>query len=197
MLHFEDHVDPLASLSLCMHGAGSAAPQHRLRLEDTRDFGRIRFMESYESRHSDFDFTAKLAAALGVTQPPLRIDSQAKYGAAPAVLQSRAPEHACMRACLTGPCSAYHTTWHCPRVLCLVFTQRLSVCSARIDGHPDRQQLACAGVLARGDASINLRFPHKGYREKIWDHAAGALIVQEAGAVISDASGILQTYTSC
>jgi 3'-phosphoadenosine 5'-phosphosulfate (PAPS) 3'-phosphatase len=44
-------------------------------------------------------------------------------------------------------------------------------------------------VLARGDAAINLRFPHKGYREKIWDHAAGALIVQEAGAVISDASG--------
>jgi hypothetical protein len=46
-----------------------------------------------------------------------------------------------------------------------------------------------AGVLARGDAAINLRFPHKGYREKIWDHAAGALIVQEAGARISDASG--------
>ena len=45
-------------------------------------------------------------------------------------------------------------------------------------------------MLARGDAAINLRFPHKGYREKIWDHAAGALIVQEAGAVISDASGV-------
>lgn len=46
-----------------------------------------------------------------------------------------------------------------------------------------------AGALARGDAAINLRFPKKGYREKIWDHAPGALIVQEAGAVISDASG--------
>lgn len=46
-----------------------------------------------------------------------------------------------------------------------------------------------AGVLARGDAAINMRFPKPGYREKIWDHAAGALIVQEAGAVISDASG--------
>lgn len=46
-----------------------------------------------------------------------------------------------------------------------------------------------AGVLARGDAAINLRFPHAGYREKIWDHAAGALIVHEAGARISDASG--------
>jgi hypothetical protein len=37
-------------------------------------------MESYESRHSDFEFTGRLAAALGVTRPPLRIDSQAKYG---------------------------------------------------------------------------------------------------------------------
>ena len=46
-----------------------------------------------------------------------------------------------------------------------------------------------AGALARGDAAILLRFPQKGYREKIWDHAAGVIIVQEAGAVITDASG--------
>ena len=46
-----------------------------------------------------------------------------------------------------------------------------------------------AGALARGDAAINLRFPHKSYREKIWDHVAGALIVEEAGGKISDASG--------
>ena len=38
---------------------------------------------------------------------------------------------------------------------------------------------------------MNLRFPHAGYREKIWDHAAGALIVTEAGAAISDAAGAL------
>ena len=46
-----------------------------------------------------------------------------------------------------------------------------------------------AGVLARGDAHVNLRFPKKGYREKIWDHCAGQVIVEEAGLVISDASG--------
>ena len=50
---------------------------------------------------------------------------------------------------------------------------------------------ANAGALARGDAAILLRFPHKGYREKIWDHAAGVVIVQEAGAVTTDASGTL------
>lgn len=34
-----------------------------------------------------------------------------------------------------------------------------------------------------------MRFPKKDYREKIWDHCAGAVIVEEAGAVISDAAG--------
>jgi len=37
-------------------------------------------MESYESKHSDQSFTSKLAKELGVTAPPLRLDSQAKYG---------------------------------------------------------------------------------------------------------------------
>ena len=36
-------------------------------------------------------------------------------------------------------------------------------------------------VVARGDASIYLRLPHGGYRENVWDHAAGWLIVSEAG----------------
>ena len=46
-----------------------------------------------------------------------------------------------------------------------------------------------AGALARGDAAIFMRFPAKTYREKIWDHCAGAIIIQEAGAIISDAAG--------
>ncbi|CAL5228744.1 g11929 [Coccomyxa viridis] len=104
--------------------SGNGRPGEQLQLGDSQDFSQVRFMESYESKHSDHDFTAMLAAKLGVTQSPLRLDSQAKYGA-----------------------------------------------------------------LARGDAAINLRFPHKSYREKIWDHVAGALIVEEAGGKISDASG--------
>eukprot|EP00897_Mesotaenium_endlicherianum_P002431 jgi/Mesen1/2215/ME000152S01301 len=70
------------------------------------------------------DLTANIARVLGVTAPPVRIDSQAKYGA-----------------------------------------------------------------MARGDAAIYLRFPHKGYREKIWDHAAGAIVIQEAGGIVTDAAG--------
>ena len=109
-----------------LSGADDGRPGERLQLEDPQDFTELRFMESFESKHSDHSFTAKLAAKLGVTQAPLRLDSQAKYGA-----------------------------------------------------------------LARGDAAINLRFPHQDYREKIWDHVAGALIVEEAGGKISDASGEL------
>jgi 3'(2'), 5'-bisphosphate nucleotidase/inositol polyphosphate 1-phosphatase len=45
------------------------------------------------------------------------------------------------------------------------------------------------GALSRGDASIFMRFPPPDYREKIWDHAAGAIIVTEAGGVITDAVG--------
>lgn len=50
-------------------------------MKDDADFSNSRFMESYESRHSDHSFTARLGAAVGITAPPLRLDSQAKYGA--------------------------------------------------------------------------------------------------------------------
>lgn len=104
---------------------GGAAPATRLAVADPAPGSPgVRFMESFEARHSDFDLAARLARALGVADPALRLDSQAKYGA-----------------------------------------------------------------LARGDADINLRFPPSAYREKIWDHVAGAVVAAEAGAVVSDAGG--------
>ncbi|KAG5040721.1 hypothetical protein JHK85_013197 [Glycine max] len=45
------------------------------------------------------------------------------------------------------------------------------------------------GALSRGDGAIYLRFPHRGYREKIWDHAAGSIVVTEAGGIAMDAAG--------
>ncbi len=45
------------------------------------------------------------------------------------------------------------------------------------------------GLLSRGDASIFMRFPPAAYREKIWDHCAGFVIVEEAGGRVTDASG--------
>ncbi|XWS41306.1 hypothetical protein CRYUN_Cryun17cG0070100 [Craigia yunnanensis] len=82
------------------------------------------FFESYEAAHSMHDLSSLIAQKLGVKAPPVRIDSQAKYGA-----------------------------------------------------------------LCRGDGAIYLRLPHKGYREKIWDHAAGSIVVTEAGGVVTDAAG--------
>jgi 3'(2'), 5'-bisphosphate nucleotidase len=46
------------------------------------------------------------------------------------------------------------------------------------------------GLVARGDADAYVRLsPDTTYRECIWDHAAGALIAQEAGCLVSDAHG--------
>jgi len=48
------------------------------------------------------------------------------------------------------------------------------------------------GVVARGEAALYLRFPSPqspDYREKIWDHAAGALIVEESGGRVTDMYG--------
>jgi len=42
-------------------------------------------------------------------------------------------------------------------------------------------------VVARGDASIYLRLPSSAdYKDKIWDHAAGSIIVTEAGGRVTD-----------
>jgi 3'(2'), 5'-bisphosphate nucleotidase len=48
------------------------------------------------------------------------------------------------------------------------------------------------GAVGRGDASLYLRLPSPkspDYREKIWDHAAGSLIVEEAGGRVTDMVG--------
>ncbi len=48
------------------------------------------------------------------------------------------------------------------------------------------------GAVARGDAALYVRLPspkYPDYRENIWDHAAGALVVEEAGGRVSDMFG--------
>ncbi|KAL1306046.1 hypothetical protein AAFC00_004173 [Neodothiora populina] len=46
------------------------------------------------------------------------------------------------------------------------------------------------GSIARGAGEVYLRLPvRKDYQEKIWDHAAGDLIVREAGGEVTDVSG--------
>ena len=78
-----------------------------------------------EASHSDQGRSARIAARLGITRDPFRLDSQAKYAA-----------------------------------------------------------------IADGLASIYLRLPTSAhYREKIWDHAAGSIVVEEAGGRVTDVFG--------
>ncbi|KAK2969864.1 hypothetical protein RJ640_030173 [Escallonia rubra] len=44
-------------------------------------------------------------------------------------------------------------------------------------------------AIARGDAEVFMKFARAGYKEKIWDHAAGVVIIEEAGGVVTDAGG--------
>jgi 3'(2'), 5'-bisphosphate nucleotidase len=46
------------------------------------------------------------------------------------------------------------------------------------------------GVVARGGADLYLRLPRRtDYVERVWDHAAGALVVTEAGGTVTDVAG--------
>lgn len=52
------------------------------------------------------------------------------------------------------------------------------------------------GSIARGAGDIYLRLPtSKTYQEKIWDHAAGDLIVREAGGQVTDTLGRRLDFT--
>ena len=113
------------------HGAmlmpldGSGREGTEVRVSDTADASAARFCESVESGHSSHDDAAKIAALLGITADPVRMDSQAKYAS-----------------------------------------------------------------VARGDAQIYLRLPTRAdYREAIWDHAAGMIVVTEAGGQVTDVHG--------
>ena len=61
----------------------------------------------------------------------------------------------------------------------------------RVKKEPVRIDSQCKyGVLARGEASIYLRLPtSREYEEKIWDHAAGYIVVIEAGGEVTDCFG--------
>ena len=60
-----------------------------------------------------------------------------------------------------------------------------------ITADPFRIDSQCKyGAVSRGDASIYLRLPtRKDYEEKIWDHAAGSIVVSEAGGRVTDVTG--------
>jgi 3'(2'), 5'-bisphosphate nucleotidase len=64
-------------------------------------------------------------------------------------------------------------------------------------GQPARLDSQCKyAVVARGQADAYIRLPTRAdYVEKIWDHAAGMLIAQEAGAEVTDIDGRLLDFS--
>jgi len=60
-----------------------------------------------------------------------------------------------------------------------------------VSSEPYRIDSQCKyAAVASGMASVYLRLPTRpGYQEKIWDHAAGMIIVQEAGGRVTDING--------
>ncbi|XP_009629215.1 3',5'-bisphosphate nucleotidase AHL [Nicotiana tomentosiformis] len=69
------------------------------------------------------------------------------------------------------------------------FTAGLA-CSVGLRNKPLRvYSMVKYAAIAQGDAEIFMKFARAGYKEKIWDHAAGVLLVQEAGGVVTDAGG--------
>lgn len=52
-------------------------------------------------------------------------------------------------------------------------------------------------IVARGEAEIYLRLPRPGtgYTERIWDHAAGSLVVEAAGGTVTDIHGTPLDFT--
>jgi 3'(2'), 5'-bisphosphate nucleotidase len=72
------------------------------------------------------------------------------------------------------------------------------ICDALgITAEPLRMDSQCKyAAVARGDVSIYLRFPKDDvYREKIWDHLAGAIVVEEAGGKVTDVFGKPLNFT--
>lgn len=62
----------------------------------------------------------------------------------------------------------------------------ITAASVRVDSQ------AKYGIVASGKAALYLRLPSPkspNYRENIWDHAAGAIVVEEAGGRVSDIYG--------
>ncbi|MCB9764753.1 MAG: 3'(2'),5'-bisphosphate nucleotidase [Alphaproteobacteria bacterium] len=77
---------PRGCLFVAVKGQGATmapldgGPERAIRVTELADPAAARFCESVEKAHSDHSDAAQIAARLGITRPPFRIDSQCKYG---------------------------------------------------------------------------------------------------------------------
>jgi len=130
-LHGSEPHGQTGCLFVAVRGEGAAMKgfmdslEQKIEVANTNRPADVQFCESVESSHSSHQHSAQIAECLGVTKPPVRMDSQCKYG-----------------------------------------------------------------MVARGDAAIYLRLPtRQSYMETVWDHAAGSIVVEEAGGKVTDMEG--------
>lgn len=132
--------DNSGSAYLAMRGLGAWVADldegglSRVRVSDRMDARQARILRSFEAAHTDEGLLDGLAKALGCLEPPLRMDSQAKYA-----------------------------------------------------------------LVAQGAADLIFRLlspSRPDYREKIWDQAAGSIIVEEAGGRVTDIEGRPLDFTA-
>jgi 3'(2'), 5'-bisphosphate nucleotidase len=137
-----------------------------------------------------------VAGVLGCPNLPLDSDSGALFaasrgrGASVAPLWAEGPGRPVHVAAVASPAEARFCesveSGHSNQEQSARIAARLGIRS-----EPFRIDSQCKyAAVARGDASIYLRMPTRAdYREKIWDHAAGMIVVEEAGGRVSDVSG--------
>ncbi|MBW0470916.1 hypothetical protein O181_010631 [Austropuccinia psidii MF-1] len=84
-------------------------------------------------------------------------------------------------------CESYESS-HSDQGLTADIANRLQMANFKNPLRIDSQAKYC--VLARGDSDIYLRFPTKpNYQEKIWDHAAGNILISESDGKVADLHG--------
>ncbi|PLW56474.1 hypothetical protein PCANC_04806 [Puccinia coronata f. sp. avenae] len=77
---------------------------------------------------------------------------------------------------------------HSDHRLALDIVTQLKMANAQSPIRIDSQAKYC--ILARGDTHLYFRLPTQpDYQEKIWDHAAGSILISEAGGKVTDLKG--------
>ncbi|KAG5186623.1 hypothetical protein JKP88DRAFT_268082 [Tribonema minus] len=130
-------------------------------------------LESAEAAHSSHGVAAEVCADLQISRPPIRMDSQCKYG--------------CLAA---GQGSIYlRMPRRCPRARHHVAAYEDS--SAPLSSTVSHPRARAAPTTDTCHHALStLRATRRwGYRENIWDHVGGAVVIEEAGGRVSDSMG--------
>ena len=126
------------------------------------------------------------AAALAPTAPHSAAELLAQW--------TKHPEAHALHMAASRPLTQLRYAESSPDSACAAHGDTQAVAAALgmdVGAYPPVQMDSCAkyGVCARGDAELYLRFPPDGYREKVWDHAAGVVVFEEAGGKVTDCGG--------